>query len=346
MTELDEPTYALPRIVPKYLPILADDFGRKEERVLSDLLRAATVEVETGTDYDSWDGGMTGHTVHLSVSGDLYGRIDLDHLGDLEERTREALRKVARADGEYIARVMIELSDEDPFGAPTPSNPRARDADRWEGHPDFLRLFISHKWEDRALATLLQIAGLGVGISCFVAHKDIRPTTQWESEIMRALSSMDALLALITEDFPNSDWTDQEVGIALGRGVPVVPVRLGRDPYGFIGKYQGLSGVGVTPPELSRAILLALLNDNPDTRPGVLRALVARFETAETFPQANGAMKILRDVTALPVDLVDRIEAAPGNNSLVARAYGVTPYLPGLVARLREAGGPPAASAR
>src|SRR3989338_10334905 len=52
---------------------------------------------------------------------------------------------------------------------------------------------------------------------------------------------MEAFVALMTEDFHESDWTDQEVGCAFGRGVPIIAIKLGRDPYGFIGKFQALS---------------------------------------------------------------------------------------------------------
>ena len=52
---------------------------------------------------------------------------------------------------------------------------------------------------------------------------------------------MDAFVALLTEGFHDSLWTDQEVGFALSRGVPILAVRLGKDPYGFIGKFQALS---------------------------------------------------------------------------------------------------------
>jgi hypothetical protein len=52
---------------------------------------------------------------------------------------------------------------------------------------------------------------------------------------------MDAFIALMTDNFHESDWTDQEVGYAFARGIPIVAVRLGRNPYGFIGKFQGLA---------------------------------------------------------------------------------------------------------
>jgi hypothetical protein len=57
---------------------------------------------------------------------------------------------------------------------------------------------------------------------------------------------MDALLALLTEKFHESNWTDQEIGAAIGRQKLIIPLRKGIDPYGFIGKYQGIKGYGVT----------------------------------------------------------------------------------------------------
>ena len=53
---------------------------------------------------------------------------------------------------------------------------------------------------------------------------------------------MDALVALLTENFHDSNWTDQEVGVAIGRDVPVITIRMGTDPYGLMGKWQALSG--------------------------------------------------------------------------------------------------------
>jgi len=55
---------------------------------------------------------------------------------------------------------------------------------------------------------------------------------------------MDALLALLTPGSNESKWTDQEVGVAVGRRVPVIPIRIGIDPYGLIGKYQAVREQG------------------------------------------------------------------------------------------------------
>ena len=103
------------------------------------------------------------------------------------------------------------------------------------------RAFISHVSVHRELAHGLKQNLSRLGIASFVAHDDIDPMTEWEYEIEKALFSMDVLLALLSADFRDSKWTDQEVGVAVGRGVRVVAFRLGADPYGFIGKYQAFS---------------------------------------------------------------------------------------------------------
>ena len=105
------------------------------------------------------------------------------------------------------------------------------------------RLFLSHVSKHKLAVSKLKDELELFGISAFVAHEAIKPNLEWLREIELALRSRHALLALVTPDFHASVWTDQEIGWAFGRGVLVVPVRLGVDPYGFAGKAQGISGV-------------------------------------------------------------------------------------------------------
>src|ERR1700722_735851 len=83
-----------------------------------------------------------------------------------------------------------------------------------------LRVFVTHLAANRAFAGALQEALLRFGISGFVAHNDIEPTVEWQTEIETALATCDALVALLHENFHDSNWTDQEIGFAMGRGVP------------------------------------------------------------------------------------------------------------------------------
>lgn len=100
--------------------------------------------------------------------------------------------------------------------------------------PDKLKIFISHrdtkKVEAKQLATSLE----GYGISCFVAHDSIVPMTLWKHEILKALHQMDAFVCFITDDFYTSEWTNQEIGYALAKDVPIYLFSHdGTDPCGF-----------------------------------------------------------------------------------------------------------------
>jgi len=107
----------------------------------------------------------------------------------------------------------------------------------------------------------------------FVAHEDIEPTAEWQEEIEIALSTMDAFLVMLTPGFCESKWTDQEVGFAVGRRIPVVPIKLKLNPYGFIGKYQALQGKNLTIPDLASEILDLLLK-KPSIGTKITSALV------------------------------------------------------------------------
>jgi hypothetical protein len=102
------------------------------------------------------------------------------------------------------------------------------------------RVFLSHKSDIKKETSGLKDQLAIYGVSAFVAHADIEPTKEWQQEIENALATMQAFVALMTPDFHDSNWTDQEVGFALGRRVPIIAAKMGRDPYGFIGKFQAL----------------------------------------------------------------------------------------------------------
>lgn len=103
-----------------------------------------------------------------------------------------------------------------------------------------LRLFISHLSTRRAICNELSERLQKYGIVCFVAHDAINPDELWQREIESGLRTADALLALLEPDFHASFWTDQEVGWAKGREIPVYCLRHEQDPYGFMAERQGI----------------------------------------------------------------------------------------------------------
>ncbi len=113
--------------------------------------------------------------------------------------------------------------------------------DIWE--PGKIRLFISHRDSHKKEVALLADRLREYGITSFVAHEEIQPTTAWKNEIIKGLDSMDACLAYMTDDFYESVWTNQELGYAESLGVPVFLYSVNRvSPEGFKFDIQTIRG--------------------------------------------------------------------------------------------------------
>ncbi|MEN6346959.1 MAG: toll/interleukin-1 receptor domain-containing protein [Armatimonadia bacterium] len=316
------------------IPRLADGCASNGKVLEGLVLKHGRPGIEAFEESDELAGDSTEYTITFSVPQNVYDHIDLDNLEALEHSLRDELDRVVRVPGEYVRHVLVAVDSERGSDGPVPTPVREQNADLWGG-TDYLRLFISHRAEDKALASRMKENCLDYGISCFVAHEDIEPTAEWQSEITRALLSMDALVALLTADFHSSSWTDQEIGAAVGRAVPVIPVSIGCDPYGFIGYIQAIRGSGRSPADLSQNLLNALLYRVEGTRGRMREALVARFEQAASFAHAKELMRLLTKLDALPPDLVGRLAEAPAKNSQVREAHYVPEQLAELVRRLR-----------
>ncbi len=126
------------------------------------------------------------------------------------------------------------------------------------------RLFISHLAKHKLYGTRLRDCLLPFHISGFVAHQDVHPTAEWQIEIERALSTMDAFLAIHTVGFKDSYWAQQEVGFAVARRVKIISFRMGEDPVGFISKQQALPHEKRMAEDIAKEIN-ALLMDDPAT---------------------------------------------------------------------------------
>lgn len=155
---------------------------------------------------------------------------------------------------------------------------------------DKFGLFISHKDDNKTEANDLKQSLNIFGISCFVAHEDIEPSTEWQNEIEKALFSMDALLALLSPGFSSSVWTNQEVGVAFGRDCFILSVRSGEDPKGFVGKFQALRPNSDKPFSTAVQIAEHLLNHQKTSekmKNAYIHALSQASQYAETEKWAS-----------------------------------------------------------
>ncbi len=184
------------------------------------------------------------------------------------------------------------------------------------------RLFLSHVSNHKVAVSKLKDELALRGVAAFVAHTDIEPSLEWQREIELALRSMHALAALITPDFHASHRADQEVGWAFGRGVLVLPVRLGTNPYGLAGKVQGISGTLEQPAPLAASVVDALLV-NTQTHGEMRRALVFAFDGATSFAMAHALRRHVVEVTDFTDEEKVTLQKACRENSQVSDAFGV-----------------------
>lgn len=345
-----EVQFVLPGKVECFLALLAKRYAGTSDDRLAALILAAKFSVDTGTFYDNWNGGQYGHDVVLEVPSAVFETI-LDNKDEVEGRIRDDLGRCHSVPDESIQAVRIELSDDADLAEWRPGSARiAGDAATrpsvdaaalsrlWEA--GYFRLFLSHKAEKKENAAALKRELQVRGFTCFVAHEDIEPTREWQAEIERALHSMEALIALMDSGFSNSNWTDQEVGAAMGRGVPIVSVDLGQTPYGFIGKYQAVRGQGKSPGALADE-LAGLFIANLATKRRAVEKILFRFENASGYVQANTLFHLLDTIDDPPQGLLQRIEDAFRDNVQVSQAWAVRRGLPRLRERLgaRDVGG-------
>ena len=179
-----------------------------------------------------------------------------------------------------------------------------------------IRLFLSHKAQYKEHVSALKEQLARYGVCAFVAHEDIEDDEEWQPEIELALNSMDVLVALLTEDFHDSLWTDQEVGFAKGRDVPVIGVRLGCDPYGFIGKKQGVRGCSWEDIPTIAKRLYKVLHKRVSKNPRFFEGSAHAYADSTSFADSAWKVKnVLATFKTMSQDQVQDITKAFSNNS-------------------------------
>jgi hypothetical protein len=182
-----------------------------------------------------------------------------------------------------------------------------------------LKLFISHRDDQRACLALLAVELQRYGIAAFLAHDRIVPGQDWQKELLRGLSTMDALLAYCSHGFAYSDWTAQEVGFALGKKVPIVSVEAGETPRGFLAQRQGIRKV-VSSGETARMVaanVFDLLAAEEAAKEPLSEGLASQLKFADSFVTAGLITERLLRVGRLSPGAIDAIRIAQAANNQV-----------------------------
>jgi len=236
-------------LIPKIMPALRrlqKHYTVKEEYELKEIIDNSKIYIDIATDYDNWNGGTYGHDVFLFIPDELIGLVDLDNQEEIFKRLQQDLNKaIPEVENEYVRVVYVKAADDsDPHYQASISfsrEPQLSPQRTGLWTENYLRVFLSHRDKHKSIAHDLANSLEPFGVSAFVAHDAIKPMKEWEQEILNGLNTMEVMIVLLTDDFHESEWANQEVGFALGKGIPIICVKVNSsDPKGFIGSKQAL----------------------------------------------------------------------------------------------------------
>ncbi|MGR7994177.1 MULTISPECIES: toll/interleukin-1 receptor domain-containing protein [unclassified Xanthobacter] len=240
----------------------------------------------------------------------------------------------------YVVKMIEDSNDSDlselaeHFGIITKEGNGQKDEDFnshfWEDGK--LKVFISHLTAHREQASKLKNALSRWGMGCFVAHNDIHPTLEWQIEIEAALSTCDLLIALIHPGFKDSSWCDQEIGYALGRGIPVFSIKCGADPHGFVSRFQAFNGQGKAESSIGKEIFEHALR-HKKLQDKIAYILVNMFANSGSFSDAKTRIALLERLEVWDDSFNAIISDALKKNSQIYDSWGVPDQVRKLLAK-------------
>jgi hypothetical protein len=184
-----------------------------------------------------------------------------------------------------------------------------------------VRVFMSYTTEDKELAGGFKKSLENVGLEVFLAHEDINASSDWPKTILENLKSTDIFMPLITENFHNSFWTDQESGVALSENKLIFPIAIdGRMPYGFLGGIQAFKHNSQYPISAGK-IVEAIIQGKPEFTGPLLDSIIKSFSLSHSFDDAGLKSDLLLKFSRFTAEQINEIFRGVAQNEQI---YGVT----------------------
>ena len=201
--------------------------------------------------------------------------------------------------------------------------------------------FLSYSHRDKKLAGLIKEELDSYGFDTFLAHDDLVPSVEWQKTIVRRLKDSQVFLPLLTDSFAESDWTDQETGVAVALGKIIVPMKVTINPYGFISKYQAQSFAGAMDGKsfdrslISEACwkIVKTLASNKKIADAIRSGVIEAFGSSKSFAQASENAKKVRGLEPFSADQMNEIVRHAGRNSQIYGGWDARNYVNSLIQR-------------
>lgn len=244
--------------------------------------------------------------------------------GDEEDYVVEMLRTTNADDLSDLERYLNMPAYDDGVAQELTIDP---DGLPWE--PGMVSLFLSHpsayKRQTQNIATILGT----YGVKGFVAHEDLHPGHQWSRGIQNALITCDAFVGLLYPGFLDSAYCQQEVGFAMAREIPMVPVKMEPtvNPDGFFGEIQALQHHGGTEEAIASG-MLEWLTGQPQVSDLMTDVLLNALNESFSWDRSRELVALLEPMKIdWTKDRVDVLDDAMTNRQVYDAHRGVVPFI-------------------
>ena len=318
----------LPYKIVSYLRRLKIEYNQYENGIFSNIVGSAKVFIrKPPTTYENFGVYSYGYEVVFFLPASIMEEIDLEKESSYRKEILEDLEKCKDVKDEFFENVFFacENENDEEYRQAVSLTDRPQvdleTLDIWK--PELVRLFICHRDKHKKEARELADALEAYGISSFVAHDAIGSMTEWQAEIMKGLETMEIMLTFITDDFHKSVWTNQEIGFALARNIPILSLKLqNTDPKGFVSGKQALKGNFERPsdsvPEIYR-LLQKKLNNKKRMQGALITALVESPSWDDTRDRFDRLNKVVETLSEEEVERI--IDGYKKNNQLHHAMY-------------------------
>jgi len=180
--------------------------------------------------------------------------------------------------------------------------------------------FLSYNSKDKVIAGRVKVCLEQYGVSVFLAHSDLEGGAQWEREIINRIRTCDVFLPFLSSQFKQSQWTDQEAGVAIASSRVIIPLSVkGVKPHGFLARYQAVEFNLEALDQSCRKVLSAMKN-NKKLREKVQNSFIESFVRSDSFIEANQKSELLEDLGPYSGKQVSRILQGYLQNSQIHQA--------------------------
>lgn len=188
-------------------------------------------------------------------------------------------------------------------------------------------VFLSYHTKQKDMAKTIKEKLELIGFQVFMAPDDIQGGSKFLSVMYDKIKNCQAFLALVSKDYPNSEYSDHEVGIALGFEKPVLPICIDEQiPYGFLREYHCVCSAGMSIEQKIQEIADTVMTLT-DTGKEYMDLLIHNLENAGSFVDANHWSKKLSKYSVFTSEHIARIANARLHNSQIYNSFMACPII-------------------